>query len=168
MLGFPLCQETAEQPLARACASSHTLHCRPSSSPWEGVFAALPHYHYISLCAHLPPTTSFPPCSSPVQTPEPTRPKGGQVDLGPHPPHEIEQAATELLSTSTVSPCAAQHWVLSQNQGGQGFWRGGCDAETAWRGHTGIALEGQEREVHSLKKKKSGFGIGAAGGATFC
>lgn len=43
--------------------------------------------------------------------------------------------------------CAA-FWVAKTKGGGQGFWRGGCHTQTAWRCHTGTALEGWQREVH--------------------
>lgn len=140
LLGFPLRQETAEQPLARALLSP-----RASVPPW---LLSLGN----SLCCPSPSPLRQLLCPSPPpQPPPPSRPA----------PRTCKRQ----------SPPAPSTGLLGQNQGGWGFWRGRCNAETTWRGRMGITLEGREREVHSLKKKKkknqSAFVSSAAGGTTF-
>lgn len=158
-------------------SSSHTPRCRPGSSLQEGALAALRHHHRANLCAHLPPDHLLPAlllaCAK-VRAHLPSGTSGGPWFLTHHVwltriPRSSSALAAFSPHFSPVLDTVPFGWPKPRGmrQGTRGVWRGGCNAEIAWRGHMGITLEGQEREVHSLKRKKSAFLISAAGGTTF-
>lgn len=145
---------------SHVCSSSHVPHHPPGSSLPEGAPAPVSPLTTSHLAPHMRKRQS------------PPAPKGDKWTLVPHPPRVIDHIP-QLQPPST--PASAQYWMrcLLSGQGQEGwgrelggwFWGGRCNAETAWRGRMVSTLEGQEREVHSLKK--SAFVISAAGGTTF-
>ena len=72
---------------------------------------------------------------------------GAHLPLSPHLLSEVGQVGGQVGNQPPSAQSSTHHLLGSQNQGGRGFRRGGCNAETAWRGRRGITLEGRQREV---------------------